>query len=94
MSACHGPAKNHIKFWKGTDLTAKHHSRPRFAKRTKANSLRGEKAWAKWMSKVCNTFTMAQVRYLDHSEADAPGIGWKQWLDFDLSGVVPFPCSD
>jgi len=40
----------------------------------------GEKAWAKVDEQVCNTFTTAQVRYFDHSEAEAAWSGW-HWLE-------------
>ena len=36
----------------------------------------GEKAWEKWMAKVCKPFTMAKIRYFDASELDAA----KAWL--------------
>jgi len=39
-------------------------------------ALVGEKAWEKWMAKVCKPFTLAQVRYFDHAEIDA---AWN-WL--------------
>jgi hypothetical protein len=34
-------------------------------------ALVGEKAWERWMAKVCGPFTMAKVRYFDASEIDA-----------------------
>ena len=34
-------------------------------------ALVGEKAWEKWMAKVCKPFTMAKVRYFDASDLDA-----------------------
>ena len=36
----------------------------------------GDKAWEKWMAKVCAPFTMAKIRYFDAAEVDA---AWK-WL--------------
>jgi ATP-binding cassette subfamily B protein len=34
-------------------------------------ALVGEKAWEKWMAKVCKPFTMAKIKYFDASEIDA-----------------------
>jgi hypothetical protein len=34
-------------------------------------ALVGDKAWEKWMAKVCAPFTMAKIKYYDASEADA-----------------------
>ena len=36
----------------------------------------GDKAWEKWMAKVCVPFTMAKIKYFDLSEVDAA----KEWL--------------
>ena len=40
-------------------------------------ALVGDKAWEKWMAKVCKPFTMAKIRYFDVSEI-APA---KEWLE-------------
>jgi hypothetical protein len=37
----------------------------------------GEKAWMKWMAKVCKPFTMAKIRYFDAPEAGAA----EAWLE-------------
>jgi SpoIIAA-like len=37
----------------------------------------GEKAWEKWMAKVCKPFTMAKIRYFDASDAEAA----QAWLE-------------
>jgi len=34
-------------------------------------ALVGDKAWEKWMAKVCVPFSMAKIRYFDQSESDA-----------------------
>jgi SpoIIAA-like len=34
-------------------------------------ALVGDKAWERWMAKVCGPFTMARVRYFDATELDA-----------------------
>ena len=34
-------------------------------------ALVGEKAWEKWMAKVCKPFTMAKIQYFDASQIDA-----------------------
>ena len=34
-------------------------------------ALVGDKAWEKWMAKVCSPFTMAKIKYFEASEADA-----------------------
>ncbi len=39
-------------------------------------ALVGEKAWEKWMAKVCKPFTMASIKYFDASEMDAA----KRWI--------------
>jgi hypothetical protein len=39
-------------------------------------ALVGDKAWEKWMAKVCKPFTMAKIRYFEVSEIDAA----KAWL--------------
>ena len=39
-------------------------------------ALVGDKAWEKWMAKVCMPFTMAKIRYFDASEIDQA----KEWL--------------
>src|SRR6516162_3760128 len=39
-------------------------------------ALVGDKAWEKWMAKVCKPFTMAKIKYFDLSEVDAA----KEWL--------------
>jgi SpoIIAA-like len=39
-------------------------------------ALVGDKAWEKWMAKVCMPFTMAKIRYFDSSEIDQA----KEWL--------------
>jgi hypothetical protein len=39
-------------------------------------ALVGEKAWEKWMAKVCKPFTMAKIRYFEASEIEAA----KAWL--------------
>ena len=39
-------------------------------------ALVGDKAWEKWMAKVCKPFTMAKINYFDVSEVDAA----KEWL--------------
>jgi SpoIIAA-like len=39
-------------------------------------ALVGDKAWEKWMAKVCTPFTMAKIRYFDASEIDQA----KEWL--------------
>jgi SpoIIAA-like len=39
-------------------------------------ALVGEKAWEKWMAKVCKPFTMAKVRYFDTAAIDAA----RAWL--------------
>jgi hypothetical protein len=39
-------------------------------------ALVGDKAWEKWMAKVCKPFTMAKIRYFDVAEADAA----KKWI--------------
>jgi SpoIIAA-like len=39
-------------------------------------ALVGDKAWEKWMAKVCRPFTMAKIRYFDASEIDQA----KEWL--------------
>jgi hypothetical protein len=39
-------------------------------------ALVGDKAWEKWMAKVCKPFTLAKVRYFDASELEAA----KAWL--------------
>ena len=39
-------------------------------------ALVGDKAWEKWMAKVCVPFTMAKIKYFDLSEVDAA----KEWL--------------
>ncbi|HEV3085069.1 MAG TPA: STAS/SEC14 domain-containing protein [Gemmataceae bacterium] len=31
----------------------------------------GDKAWEKWMAKVCKPFTIAKIRYFDDSEMEA-----------------------
>ncbi|MAE63981.1 MAG: STAS/SEC14 domain-containing protein [Phycisphaeraceae bacterium] len=31
----------------------------------------GDRRWEKWMSRICSTFTSAEVRYFDRSELDA-----------------------
>ena len=36
----------------------------------------GEKAWEKWMAKVCKPFTMAKIEYFDAAQIDAA----KTWL--------------
>ena len=36
----------------------------------------GEKAWEKWMAKVCKPFTMAKIEYFDVAQIDAA----KAWL--------------
>jgi hypothetical protein len=36
----------------------------------------GDKAWEKWMAKVCKPFTMAKIRYFESSQLDAA----KAWL--------------
>ena len=42
-------------------------------------ALLGDKAWEKWMSKVCMPFTMAKIKYFDVAEFDAA----KAWLGED-----------
>ncbi len=39
-------------------------------------ALVGEKAWEKWMAKVCKPFTLAKIRYFDAGDFDAA----KAWL--------------
>lgn len=39
-------------------------------------ALVGDKAWEKWMSKVCKPFTMATIRYFDESQLDDA----KSWI--------------
>ena len=39
-------------------------------------ALVGDKAWEKWMAKVCKPFTMAKINYFAVSEVDAA----KEWL--------------
>ena len=39
-------------------------------------ALVGEKAWEKWMAKVCKPFTMAKIRYFDADKIDEA----KTWL--------------
>jgi hypothetical protein len=39
-------------------------------------ALVGDKAWEKWMAKVCKPFTMAKIRYFDSSAIDAA----RAWL--------------
>ena len=39
-------------------------------------ALVGEKAWEKWMAKVCKPFTLAKIRYFDSGEIEAA----KAWL--------------
>jgi hypothetical protein len=39
-------------------------------------ALVGDRAWEKWMAKVCKPFTMAQVRYFDATQVEAA----KAWL--------------
>jgi hypothetical protein len=39
-------------------------------------ALVGDKAWEKWMARVCKPFTMAKIRYFDQSEVAAA----EQWL--------------
>jgi SpoIIAA-like len=39
-------------------------------------ALVGEKAWEKWMAKVCVPFTRAKIKYFDASQFEAA----KQWL--------------
>jgi hypothetical protein len=34
-------------------------------------ALVGDKAWEKWMAKVCKPFTMAKIRYFDAMQLDA-----------------------
>jgi hypothetical protein len=38
-------------------------------------ALVGEKAWEKWMARVCKPFTRAKIRYFDASEMEAAR-GW------------------
>ena len=38
-------------------------------------ALVGDKAWEKWMAKVCRPFTMAKIRYFDASEIE-PAMEW------------------
>lgn len=40
-------------------------------------ALVGDKTWEKWMAKVCQPFTMAQVRYFDQAEMAA---AWN-WIE-------------
>jgi hypothetical protein len=39
-------------------------------------ALVGDKAWEKWMAKVCKPFTMAKIKYFGLSEIDSA----KEWL--------------
>jgi hypothetical protein len=39
-------------------------------------ALVGDKAWEKWMARVCKPFTMAKVRYFDAAEIEAA----EEWL--------------
>jgi hypothetical protein len=40
-------------------------------------ALVGDRAWEKWMAKVCKPFTMATLRYFDAAQLDAA----KAWLE-------------
>lgn len=37
----------------------------------------GEKAWEKWMAKICVPFTMARIKYFEATDLDAA----KKWLE-------------